>query len=209
MAINYQKKMEEILEGISSSDQPVPSLLLHSCCGPCSTAVIASLSSFFDITVFYYNPNIDDRDEYRKRAHEQERLLRLMPTPNRVAFREGEYRPEDFLVGAEPFAREQEGGDRCMFCYGLRLDRTAREARDGNFSYFTTTLTVSPMKNAERINEIGSTLAEKYHRLWLPSDFKKKNGYLRSIELSKEYGLYRQNYCGCSFSRRESDRELD
>jgi hypothetical protein len=206
--MNYQKKMEEILAEVAADKGPHRRLLLHSCCGPCSTAVIMCLSSFFDITVFYYNPNIDDRDEYAKRAREQERLIALMPTPNPVVFREGEYRPEDYLAGAEPLSLDREGGDRCTFCYGLRLDRTAREAHDGKFEYFTTTLTVSPMKDAERINAIGGALGEKYRVRWLPSDFKKKNGYLRSIELSKEYGLYRQNYCGCSFSRRDGDREL-
>jgi len=201
---NYQAMMEKILAALDGT----PRLLLHSCCGPCSTAVIACLSSFFDITVFYYNPNIDDDAEYRKRAKEQERLIGMMPTPNPVSFLEGEYSPEDFLAVARDLALEKEGGERCTFCYGLRLERTARETRERKFDFFTTTLSVSPMKDAERINAIGSRLAESHGVRWLWSDFKKKSGYLRSIELSKEYGLYRQDYCGCSFSRRESDREL-
>ena len=201
---NYRKLMDEEIAQIEGS---TPTLLLHSCCAPCSTSVIASLSAWFRITVFYYNPNIDEEDEYRKRAREQERLIKMMVTPNPVNFLEGEYSPEDFLVGARSRADEAEGGERCTYCYGLRLERTAREAHERGFDYFTTTLSVSPMKDAERINEIGSAMAEKNGVKWLWSDFKKKDGYKKSIELSKEYGLYRQNYCGCSYSKRTDDHE--
>lgn len=203
--MNYRALMDETLAALEGT----PTLLLHSCCAPCSTSVIAALSSFFRITVFYYNPNIDARDEYAKRAREQERLIGMIRPPNPVSFREGEYEPLDFLSGAESLAAEREGGARCSFCFALRLDRSAREAKTGAFDYYTTTLSVSPMKDALRINDIGSELGKKYGVRWLWSDFKKKDGFKRSIELSEEYGLYRQNYCGCSYSRRDRDRELD
>ena len=143
--------MEKTLEGLEGT----PSLMLHSCCGPCSTAVIAVLSSFFKITVLYYNPNIDDRAEYEKRAREQERLIAMMPTPNPVAFLEGEYDPEEFLSFARDRADDPEGGDRCTLCYGLRIERTALEAKKAECDYFTTTLSLSPMKDAKRINALG------------------------------------------------------
>ncbi|HNY20826.1 MAG TPA: epoxyqueuosine reductase QueH [Treponemataceae bacterium] len=202
--MNYQREMEKTLEGLEGT----PSLMLHSCCGPCSTAVIAVLSSFFKITVLYYNPNIDDRAEYEKRAREQERLIAMMPTPNPVAFLEGEYDPEEFLSFARDRADDPEGGDRCTLCYGLRIERTALEAKKAGCDYFTTTLSLSPMKDAKRINALGDALGKKHGVAWLWSDFKKKNGFLKSIELSREYGLYRQDFCGCSFSRRKADRIL-
>jgi len=203
--MNYQIEMERILDGIEGT----PSLMLHSCCGPCSTAVIAVLSSFFKITVLYYNPNIDDRAEYDRRAREQERLIALMPTPNPIAFHEGEYDPEEFLSFARDRAADEEGGERCTLCYGLRIERTAIEAKKAGCDYFTTTLSLSPMKDAKRINEIGAACGKKHGVTWLWSDFKKKNGFLKSIELSREYGLYRQDFCGCSYSRRGSDRVLN
>lgn len=184
-----------------------PELMLHSCCAPCSTAVIAALSAYFRITVFYYNPNIDERSEYDKRAKEQRRLVEIMPTPNPISFLEGDYNSEDFLSGAVSFADEEEGGERCTFCYTLRLEKTARTAREKGFGFFTTTLSVSPMKDAERINTIGKGMGSKFGVEWLWSDFKKQNGYKKSIELSKEYDLYRQNYCGCSFSKRDAYSE--
>lgn len=202
--MNYQREMEKILEGLEGT----PSLMLHSCCGPCSTAVIAVLSSFFKITVLYYNPNIDDGVEYERRAREQERLIAAMPTKNPVAFLEGEYDSEEFLSFARDRAGDPEGGDRCTLCYGLRLERTAIEAKKGGCDYFTTTLSISPMKDAKRINELGEALGKRHGVSWLWSDFKKKNGFLRSIELSREYGLYRQDFCGCSYSRRKSDGSL-
>jgi len=200
---DYRKMMAETLKNLDGT----PALLLHSCCAPCSTAVISALSAYFRITVFYYNPNIDERAEYEKRASEQRRLVEIMPTPNPVCFLEGEYKSEDFLNGASSFADEEEGGERCTFCYTFRLANTARTAKEMDFDYFTTTLTVSPMKDAERINKIGITIGDKYGVQWLASDFKKQNGYQKSIELSKEYNLYRQNYCGCSFSKRDDYAE--
>ncbi len=184
-----------------------PTLLLHSCCAPCSSSVITTLASSFRITVFYYNPNIDEKDEYIRRAHEQERLIAAMPTTNPVQFLEGEYLPEDFLGTATQFAKEKEGGARCTFCYTLRLEKTALTAKEKGFAYFCSTLTVSPMKDALRINSIGQSLATKHGVVWLVSDFKKKDGFKKSVELSREYGLYRQDYCGCSFSRREGTHE--
>lgn len=200
---DYGKRMEEMIRDLDGT----PTLLLHSCCAPCSTAVISALSAYFRITVFYYNPNIDERTEYEKRANEQRRLVGMMPTPNPVLFIEGEYKPEDFLSGATSLADEEEGGERCSFCYALRLGETARTAKEKRFGYFTTTLSVSPMKDAERINAIGKEMGDKYGVQWLWSDFKKKDGYKKSIELVKEYNLYRQNYCGCSFSKRDAFAE--
>jgi len=209
MQMNYQKMMEAIISGFEKTglvgDQ-APALLLHSCCAPCSSSVITALSAFFNITVFYFNPNIDEKNEYEKRAREQERFISLIQTPNPVRFLEGDYRPQDFLTVAAPYGHEKEGGNRCSLCYSLRLEKTAKTAHDRKSDFFTTTLTVSPMKDADRINSIGAALAEKYKVAWLWSDFKKKDGYKKSVELSKTHGLYRQDYCGCSFSRRERDR---
>ena len=207
----FHLRMEEIIADIASRGlvgESAPRLLLHSCCAPCSSSVIAVLASFFRITVFYYNPNIDEQAEYTKRAREQERLISQMPTPLPVAFLEGEYRPDEFAALAKDHEHDKEGGARCSLCYELRLEKTAKTARESKFDFFTSTLSVSPLKDAARINAIGNALEKKYGVRWLWSDFKKKDGYRRSVELSKEYGLYRQNYCGCSYSRRESDREL-
>ena len=207
----FHLMMEEIIADITSRDligENAPRLLLHSCCAPCSSSVITVLASFFRITVFYYNPNIDEQAEYSKRAREQERLISQMPTPLSVAFLEGDYRPEDFASLAKNHEHDKEVGARCSLCYELRLEKTAKTARESKFDFFTSTLSVSPLKDAARINAIGNALEKKYGVRWLWSDFKKKDGYRRSVELSKEYGLYRQNYCGCSYSRRESDREL-
>jgi len=207
----YHLRMESIIADIRKEelgDDRAPTLLLHSCCAPCSTAVIACLASIFRITVFYYNPNIDDREEYDKRAREQERLISRMPTAYPVSFLEGAYNPEEFITLSKNHEKESEGGERCSLCYALRLEKTAKTAREGKYDWFTTTLSVSPMKDAERINAIGAACGKKYGVSWLWSDFKKRDGYRRSVELSREYGLYRQNYCGCSYSRRESDREL-
>jgi Uncharacterized protein conserved in bacteria len=201
--VNYQKKMEDMLSGLDG----IPELLLHSCCGPCSTSVIAVLSPRFRITVFYYNPNIDESAEYEKRAREQKRLVGLMPTPNPVSFLEVGYLPEDFAAAAAGHEADREGGARCSICYALRLEKTARIARERGIPLFSTTLSVSPMKDAGRINTIGNALGEKYGVSWLWSDFKKKDGYKRSIELSREYGLYRQDYCGCAYSRRDAGSE--
>lgn len=198
---NYQKSLEKIIEGISGEKRP--RLLLHSCCAPCSSYVLEYLSEYFEITVFYYNPNISPEKEYRMRVEEQQRLISQMPLKNPVSFVEGKYDPQSFYEMAKGLEQVPEGGERCFGCFRLRLKETAKEAKKERYDYFTTTLTISPLKNAEKLNEIGREMAEQYGINWLPSDFKKKNGYKRSTELSKEYDLYRQNYCGCVFSKRE------
>lgn len=200
----WHREMEAIIAGLEKEGKTgdrAPAILLHSCCGPCSTSVIETLSRAFRITVFYFNPNIDDRTEYETRAAEQKRLLSVMKLPHPAAFLEGDYDPEEFLSFARRRESDPEGGERCTACYALRLDRTAREAATRGFNWFTTTLSVSPLKDAERINKIGAAAGEKHGVRWLWSDFKKKDGYRRSIELSREYCLYRQDYCGCSYSR--------
>lgn len=204
--INYQKILDKELEKIKS-EGTTPTLLLHSCCAPCSSYVIEYLSKYFKITVFYYNPNISPDNEYRYRADEQKRLIESMPLENPVEFLEGEYNPADFFEASKGLENEPEGGARCAKCFNLRLSKTAETAKQGNYDYFTTTLTISPLKNAKLINNIGIELSKKYDVPYLQSDFKKKNGYKRSIVLSKEYNLYRQNYCGCIFSKNDSDTE--
>lgn len=198
---NYQKQLEKILQKLPEDEKP-KHLLLHSCCAPCSSYVLEYLSEYFVITVFYYNPNIAPEEEYRMRVEEQKKLIEQMRFRHPVSFIEGNYDPERFYEMAKGLEKVPEGGERCFGCFRLRLEETAKEALKGKFDYFTTTLTISPLKNAEKLNEIGIEVAEKYGISWLPSDFKKKNGYKRSTELSAEYGLYRQNYCGCVFSKR-------
>ncbi len=200
--INYQKELDKILEKLEG-EQRVPTLLLHSCCAPCSSYVLEYLSGYFRITVFYYNPNIYPESEYAKRTVEQQKLIREMHLEHPVSFQEGRYDRKDFFRVAKGLEDTREGGPRCMKCYALRLEETARAARDGGFDYFTTTLSISPMKNAQKLNEIGKKTGEKYGVEYLVSDFKKKDGYKRSIELSREFGLYRQDYCGCEFSLAE------
>ena len=206
---NYQKKLEGIIEMHRAANE-APAVLLHSCCAPCSSYCIEYLCKYFRVTVFYYNPNISALEEYRKRAEEQKRLIAIYNEEIDEGSREGhgidviegEYAASDFFDIAKGYEDCPEGGERCFRCYELRLERTAREAASrGKFSYFATTLTLSPLKNADKLNEIGARLGEKYEVEWLFSDFKNKNGYKRSIELSKEYGLYRQNYCGCVYSK--------
>ena len=200
--INYQKELDKILDGLEE-EKRVPTLLLHSCCAPCSSYVLEYLSRYFQITVFYYNPNIYPESEYEMRTQEQQKLIREMKTGYPVSFQEGRYDRTEFFRAAAGFENAREGGARCMKCYALRLEESARAARDGGFDYFTTTLSISPMKNARKLNEIGQRTGEKYGVKYLVSDFKKKNGYKRSIELSREFGLYRQDYCGCEFSLAE------
>ena len=202
---NYQKELETCIAKLQEENR-VPRLFLHSCCAPCSSYVLEYLSRYFEITVFYYNPNISPREEYEKRVEEMRRLIREMKFDHPVSFREGDYRPEVFFEMAKGLEDLPEGQERCFRCYRLRLEETARLAKEYGFSWFTTTLSISPLKNASMLNQIGEELGEIYHISHLPSDFKKKNGYKRSTELSKEYGLYRQNYCGCVFSRREAER---
>lgn len=234
----YQRELDKILKEIVPGEKR---LLLHSCCAPCSSYCMEYLRQYFKITVFYYNPNITNDAEYRKRVEEQKRLIetynhqvdlfekyqenavdldiekqvsevasdyfvirgmRVDKNTNRIGFVEGDYDPGAFLSMAKGLEDVPEGGERCFGCYALRLKKTAELAEKEGFDYFTTTLTISPLKNATKLNEIGKKL-ENEMTLWLPSDFKKKNGYKRSIELSKEFDLYRQNYCGCEFSKRE------
>lgn len=188
----------------------VPSVLLHSCCGPCSSYVLEYLSQFFSVTVFYYNPNIYPEEEYRMRVREQERFIKEFPVEKPVSFIEGDYERDRFLDMAKGLEEEPERGKRCIKCYELRLQETAVRAKKGGFDYFTTTLSISPQKDAQILNAIGKRVSEKFGIAYLFSDFKKKNGFLRSTELSKIYGMYRQDYCGCEYSMRErmlSDQE--
>ena len=186
----------------------LPRLLLHSCCAPCSSAVLEYLSPHFDITLFYYNPNITPEEEYRKRVAELHRLVREADYPNPVAILEGRYDPTAFFGMARGLEELPEGGQRCFCCYRLRLEETARVAAAGGYEYFTTTLSVSPYKNAAKLNAIGAELGEACGVKYLLSDFKKKDGYRRSIELSRQYGLYRQNYCGCVFSKAQRENSV-
>ncbi|MDO5539708.1 MAG: epoxyqueuosine reductase QueH [Eubacteriales bacterium] len=198
---NFQRELDKIIAGLENGKK-VPALLLHSCCAPCSSYVLEYLSEYFEITVFYYNPNIYPEEEYRKRVEEQQRLISSMPFKHPVRFEEGQFDTARFYDAVRGMEKEQEGGKRCFACYRLRLEEAAKRAAQINADYFASTLTISPLKNAEVINEIGEELAKEYGVQWLPSDFKKKNGFKRSGELSAEYGLYRQNYCGCVFSQR-------
>ena len=188
--MNYQKELEKLLVKLEKEGR-TPRLLLHSCCAPCSSYVLEYLSKHFEITVFYYNPNIFPESEYTKRILEQQTLIGEMKYP--VSFIAGNYDKEKFYEMAKGLEHLKEGKERCFKCYALRLEETARLAREGEFDYFTTTLSISPMKNADKLNEIGTMLGRKYGVEYLQSDFKKKNGYKRSIELSKEYDLYRQD----------------
>ncbi len=202
MKINYQLKLDEILDTIKNSRE-VPRLLLHACCAPCSSYVLEYLTEYFDITVFFYNPNITDAAEYKKRADELTRLISEMPKRNKIDCVICDFLPDAFYRAAKGLEALPEGGVRCFGCYELRLEATARYMKENSseFDYFATTLTVSPHKNAAKLNEIGEELAKKYGISYLPSDFKKKEGYKRSIELSQKYGLYRQDFCGCEYSR--------
>lgn len=213
--VNYQKELEKILDRLAGAeDKAAPALFLHSCCAPCSSYVLEYLRTYFRITVFYYNPNISLLEEYEKRAAEQKRLIAAYNEESSgtgkgysIAVAEGDYQPERFFRMAEGLEDCPEGGDRCAGCFELRLRETARQGAMGDFDYFATTLTISPLKNARRINEIGQALSKEYGIAWLPSDFKKKDGYKRSIELSAQYGLYRQDYCGCVYSKRRDDSQ--
>lgn len=201
---NYHRELEQKLTAFEKAGQ-VPSLLLHSCCAPCSSYCLEYLSKYFQITVFYYNPNITDREEYDTRVREQERLIQQLPAKHPIRFVEGAYAPELFYQVVKGLEKEPEGGARCKECFRLRLEESARLCKECGFDYFTTTLTISPLKNAPLLNELGEQLAEQYGVAFLNSDFKKKNGYKRSTELSAEYGLYRQDYCGCIYSKLERE----
>ena len=204
---NYQKEMDSLIFG-NTQKGIVPTLLLHSCCAPCSSYVIEYLSEYFSITVFYYNPNISYESEYIHRLNEQKRLISQMATKYPVTVIESDYNSKDFFDVCKGLENEKEGGKRCEKCFYLRLQNTARLAKKENFDFFATTLTISPLKNAELINSIGEEIGKLFSVKYLCSDFKKKNGYKRSIELSKQYSLYRQNYCGCIFSKKESEERL-
>ena len=198
---NYQKELDRVLEGLER-EAAVPRLLLHSCCAPCSSYVLEYLSRYFEITVLYYNPNIYPPEEFGKRLKEQQKLLADMEFVHPVQLVEGRFEPEVFYQAAKGLEQEPEGGKRCEACYELRLREAVREAAAGGYDWFATTLSISPLKSAQKLMEIGERLGREYGVPYLPSDFKKKNGYKRSVELSAQYGLYRQNYCGCVYSIR-------
>ena len=208
---NYQKKLDQML---NNREMHGKKLLLHSCCAPCSSYVLVYLSRYLEITVFYYNPNITEHPEYQKRMHEQKRLIDELNKERMegemrfpIHVMESDYEPETFWRIAKGHEDDPEGGARCFACYGLRLQKTAEMAAEGGFDYFTTTLSISPLKNAEKLNEIGKKCGESCGVPYLPSDFKKKNGYLTSIELSRKYQLYRQDYCGCIYSAAEREKQ--
>ena len=202
-SVNYQRLLDKLLEELKKNNER-PRLLVHSCCAPCSSYVLEYLSAYFDITIFYYNPNISPEEEFAKRVDEQKRLISEIPLKHNVKFIEGKYDCERFYEMAKGLEHLKEGGERCFKCYRLRLEETAKAAKDGGFDYFTTTLSISPHKNAQVLNAIGAELSNEYGIDYLFSDFKKKNGYKRSCELSEIYGLYRQNYCGCVYSKAEA-----
>ena len=201
---NYQKELDKITCKIGEQcpDEQKPALFLHCCCAPCSSYVLEYLLPYFRITVFYYNPNITPETEYGKRVAELQRFISEAGYKDRVSFMEGDYDPQVFFQAVSGLEDEPERGNRCRVCYRLRMEEAARMAASLGYDYFTTTLSISPHKNALWINEIGEDLSEIYGVRHLPSDFKKRGGYLRSIRLSEEYGLYRQDYCGCIFSKR-------
>ncbi|MBR1770624.1 MAG: epoxyqueuosine reductase QueH [Lachnospiraceae bacterium] len=210
--VNYQKELEKIIQKAeqrkSEGKEPLR-LFLHSCCAPCSSYCLEYLAPFFAITVFYYNPNISAEPEYRHRVAEQKRLIAAYNEEQKgypIRIIEGDYEPARFFEIAKGLEACPEGGERCFRCFDLRLRETARRAMEDTYDYFGTTLTISPLKNAPKINEIGQAISAEYGVAWLPSDFKKKNGYKRSVELSAEYGLYRQDYCGCAYSKAERER---
>ncbi len=202
---NYQKELEKTIAFHTGRGQ-VPSLLLHSCCAPCSSYVLEYLSEYFKITVLYYNPNIYPQEEYACRVLEQQQFLRKFPLKYETAFIEGDYDTGRFYQMAKGREDLPEGGERCFACYEMRLREAAGYARRLGMDYFTTTLSISPLKDAQKLNDIGGRLAGEYGVKYLYSDFKKNNGYLRSIQLSKEYGMYRQDYCGCVFSMRSREK---
>ena len=203
MKENYQKVLENIIKGNEQIGK-IPKLLLHSCCAPCSSYCIEYLSKYFDITLYFYNPNISKKEEFNKRANELTRLVDSMPLTRPINVIIEQYEPNEFYEIAKGLENEPERGKRCEECFKLRLERSAQYARKNNFDYFTTTLSISPHKDAQLLNEIGKDFSRKYNIPYLFSDCKKKNGYKRSIELSTEYNLYRQNYCGCIYSYKES-----
>ena len=207
---NYQRELDKLINNIEETGKR-PRLLLHACCAPCSSYVLEYLSSWFDICVYFYNPNIDTREEYDKRAEELRSMIQRMKVPVRLIV--AKYDPESFYRMARGHEKDPERGERCRLCYELRLSETARLLKElsdkgEHFDYFCTTLSISPLKDAKALNDIGERIAASEGLSFLPSDFKKRNGYKRSIELSGIYGLYRQDYCGCVFSRRERQGQI-
>ena len=201
MKENYYLLFENQLNRIKEKGK-VPTILLHSCCAPCSSHVITFLKEYFDITIIYYNPNIYPYEEYKKRKEEQIRFLNEIKSKNKLNIIDCDYDNNIYEKTIKGLEKEKEGGSRCYKCFWLRLDKTAQIAKENNYDYFSTTLTISPYKNSTVINEIGKKLETIYNITWLYSDYKKKDGYKKSIQLSKEYNLYRQNYCGCIYSKR-------
>jgi hypothetical protein len=199
--MNYQIELDKTLNEIVKNGNR-PKLLLHACCAPCSSYCLEYLNKYFDITIYYYNPNISKEEEYLKRLNEEKRFVSSYPFTNEVKVVQGPYDNDKFEETIKGLEKEKEGGARCFKCYRLRLEESAKYAKENNFDYFTTTLTISPYKNSQVLNQIGDELKKEYGVKYLFSDFKKKNGYKRSIELSHEYNLYRQDYCGCVYSLR-------
>lgn len=198
--MNYDLEMEKQIKNLNNKNK----LLLHACCAPCSSAVLERISKYFDITIFYYNPNITDENEYQKRLEELNHFVEKLNI-NNITVLPGRYNPQEFFDIAKNLEGEKERGPRCYKCYKLRLEETAKKAEELGYDYFTTTLSISPYKNSNWLNEIGHNLDELYSPTYLYADFKKKNGYKRSIELSKEFNLYRQDYCGCIYSKQEKE----
>ena len=205
--VNYQKQLEAIIAKHEKAGE-VPTLMLHSCCAPCSSYCLEYLSNYFKITVFYYNPNIYPEEEYTKRVEEQRRFIEKLPAKHKIEFVEGVFEKERFYEIVKGYENCKEGGERCFLCYELRLVETAKIAKQMGMDYFTTTLSISPLKNSDKLNEIGEKVGLQYGIAHLSSDFKKKNGYKRSVELSNEYEMYRQYYCGCVYSKMERDKEI-
>ena len=200
---NYYIEFEKVIREIDLENPP--SLLLHSCCGPCSTSVLELLSDYFKVTLLYYNPNIYPREEYYKRLEEQKKVLEKVNGRFEIKFLEGRYDPAEYFDAVKGVEQLPEGSQRCFNCYELRLKEAAQFAKDLNMDYFATTLSVSPYKNAQIINELGEKIANEYGVKHLSNDFKKKDGYKKSVELSKKWNIYRQDYCGCPFSKREAE----
>ena len=203
MNINYHKLCLEEIEKLKTPK----SILLHSCCAPCSSYVISFLSEYFNITILYYNPNISPKEEYEKRKKEQIKLIKNLNTKNKLDFLDCDYDNNLYNELIKGYEEHPEGGTRCHICFNLRLEKTANIAKNNNYDYFCSTLTVSPHKNSKIINEIGINLSNKYNIKWLYSDFKKNEGFKQSIELSKKYELYRQDYCGCIYSKKAREQQ--
>jgi epoxyqueuosine reductase len=204
MEVNYQKQLDKIVDGLHGEQ---PRLLLQSCCGPCSSYVLEYLTRYFDVTLFWYNPNIYPEAEFNKRFQNQIKVIEEMGLADRVQIMASPWKHGDYLTRVKGLEAEPEGGERCTACFRMRLNETAQMAKKYGYDWFCTTLTVSPHKDAKRINELGEEMEKAYGVCFLPSDFKKREGYKRSTELSRQYGIYRQNYCGCEFSKSAEDEE--